>query len=106
MTGYWLIRCQIMMGKLNDEAIEAHLCRNALLQVALSGEELYYCMGCYDAGKLMNVSESMVRNAMNKGNNKIVRRTGGVKVLHLEWLPKSECKCENKGYSERTSCRC
>ena len=67
MVGYWTICRGIMMGNINDESIEAHLCCNTLLQVTPSGEGPYYCIGCYDASKLMKVIKSMVRKAMNKG---------------------------------------
>ena len=47
MIGYWLICRRIAMGNISEEAIEAHLFRNALLRVTPSGEKhsLLQCWG-------------------------------------------------------------
>ena len=105
LIAYWLIRRRIMSKNIDEEKTETHLNHNALVRVTPDGEPLYYCIGCHNAGKLMNIIESMVRDAMNKGNDTIIRRTGGVKVFHLEWLRKSKCNCGKVGCNERTSCR-
>ena len=40
------------MKSLDEDAIDAHFHRNALLQFTLSGEPSYYCISCYNTGKL------------------------------------------------------
>ena len=83
---YWMvgraIRANVWMG----ETVQQCLKGESLLQVTPEGEEPFYCLGIYNASKLMGVMESMVKNARASENSVITLRTGGTKVFHLTWL--------------------
>ena len=64
---YWIVHRAMRASGWTDETVQSSLAGGSMLEVTPDREEPFYCLGTYNAAKLMGITESTGKNARDGG---------------------------------------